>query len=36
MEDNVLRLDISMYDAQTMDLIDRLADLPHHKGDSGL
>ena len=36
MEDNVLRLDIPMNDAQTMDLIDRLADLFHHKGNPGL
>lgn len=35
MEDNVLRLDVSMDDAQTMDLVDRLADLLHDEGNPG-
>lgn len=36
MEDNVLRLDVSMDNAQTMDFVDRLADLFHHKGNPSL
>lgn len=36
MEYNVLGLDVSMDDAQGVDLVDRLADLSHHKGNPRL
>lgn len=35
-EDDVLRLDVSVYDPERVDFVDSLADLSHDEGDPGL